>query len=115
MKIPELNKKENHYVKATLNNEKSEIRDVPCKIFLPERIYEKPYLLFKPKNSADATRVMSVLHSTVSFEKLFETDPFFTYPLAFAKMALKRSISFSSFSDFSNISCSGLAWFSCPL
>lgn len=59
MKMPELNKKENHYVNATLNSENAEIRNVPCKIFLPERIYEKPYLLFKPKNSADAARVMS--------------------------------------------------------
>lgn len=60
MRMPELHRKENHYVKATLNSEDAEIRDVPCKIFLPERIYEKPYFLFKPKNSADATRVMSL-------------------------------------------------------
>lgn len=59
MRMPELDKKENHYVKATLNSGNAEICDVPCKIFLPERIYEKPYFLFKPTNSADATRVMS--------------------------------------------------------
>jgi hypothetical protein len=55
----DLNRKENHYVKATLTSENSEIRDVPCKIFLPERIFEKPYLLFKPQKRADEAMLMS--------------------------------------------------------
>jgi len=62
MRMPEQNREENHYVKATLTSGNAEICDVPCKIFLPERIYEKPYFLFKPKDGVDATIIMS-LHS----------------------------------------------------
>lgn len=58
--MPELNREGNHYVKATLTSGSAEICDVPCKIFLPERIYEKPYFLFKPKNGVDATIIMSL-------------------------------------------------------
>ncbi|MBC3917683.1 hypothetical protein H8L32_09380 [Undibacterium sp. CY18W] len=43
-----LNHDESYFVKATLSSKKGEIRDVPCKIYLPERIYEKPYLVLKP-------------------------------------------------------------------
>lgn len=72
--MPELDREEYHYVKATLTSGNAEICDVPCKIFLPERIYKKPYFLFKPKNGVDATIIMS-LHagkckaSTVGLDK----------------------------------------------
>jgi len=47
-KKPELNREENHLVKATLVVKETEINDVPCKIYLPERTHEKPYVVFKP-------------------------------------------------------------------
>jgi hypothetical protein len=55
MTLPiDLNQKENHFVEATLILGDSEIKEVPCKIYLPERNYDKPYVLLKPlKNNAD--------------------------------------------------------------
>jgi len=47
-KRPELNRDENHLVKATVLVNGAEINSVPCKIYLPERIDEKPYLILKP-------------------------------------------------------------------
>jgi len=47
-KKPELNREENHLVKATLVVKATEINGVPCKIYLPERTHEKPYVVFKP-------------------------------------------------------------------
>lgn len=51
-------REENHLVKATLRVNGSEITGVPCKIFLPERIQEKPYLILKPSKE-DANRIMA--------------------------------------------------------
>lgn len=58
--MSELNRKEDYYVKADLIGESSEVCGVPCKIFLPERVYEKPYLQFKPNTSMDAHMLMSL-------------------------------------------------------
>lgn len=40
--------KEDYFVQATLNIAGEEVRDVPCKIFLPDRITDKPIMKFKP-------------------------------------------------------------------
>jgi len=47
-KRPELNREENHFVKATLIINDNETNDIPCKIYLPERTNEKPFLIFMP-------------------------------------------------------------------
>ena len=70
---PELGREENHLVKATVIVNGGEITNVPCKIFLPERIQEKPYVIFKPSKE-DANRIMAshkgALHATVyGFDK----------------------------------------------
>jgi len=57
-KRPELNREENHLVKATLIINGAEISGVPCKIYLPERIDEKPYVILKPTKE-DAKRIMA--------------------------------------------------------
>lgn len=44
----EQSRKEDHLVRATIKVKGSKIAGVPCKIFLPERIYEKPYIILKP-------------------------------------------------------------------
>jgi hypothetical protein len=55
---PDLNREEDHLVKATLLVDGAEmIEDIPCKIYLPERTNEKPHLIFKPSRG-DAARVM---------------------------------------------------------
>lgn len=54
----ELGREENHLVKATVIVNDVQITDVPCKIFLPERIQEKPYIIFKPSKEA-ANRIMA--------------------------------------------------------
>lgn len=53
----DLNREEDHLVKATLIVNGTEIKDVPCKIYLPERTHEKPHVVFKPSRD-DAARVM---------------------------------------------------------
>jgi hypothetical protein len=58
--MSELDRKEDYYVKADLIGENTQVCGVPCKIFLPERIWEKPYLQFKPNTSADAHKLMSL-------------------------------------------------------
>jgi hypothetical protein len=70
---PELGREENHLVKATVIVNGGEITNVPCKIFLPERIQEKPYVIFKPSKE-DANRIMAshkgALHASVyGFDK----------------------------------------------
>lgn len=70
---PDLEREEDHRVKATVILDDTEITDVPCKIFLPERIQEKPYLILKPPRE-DANRIMAshrgALHATVhGFDK----------------------------------------------
>jgi hypothetical protein len=45
-------------VKATLIVNDAEIKCVPCKIYLPERINEKPHIILKP-SAKDAKRIMS--------------------------------------------------------
>lgn len=57
-KHPALNREENHLVKATIIIDGAEINDIPCKIYLPERTHEKPYLVFKP-SKVDGVRAMS--------------------------------------------------------
>lgn len=54
----ELKREENHLVRATIIVNGSEIMDVPCKIFLPERIHEKPYIILKPFKE-DANKLMA--------------------------------------------------------
>lgn len=54
---PELNREENHLVKATLVVKDTEIIGVPCKIYLPERIHDKPHVVFKPSKE-DAHKIM---------------------------------------------------------
>ena len=54
---PYLSRDEVHLVKATLIVNGAEIKDVPCKIYLPERTHEKPHVVFKPSRH-DAARVM---------------------------------------------------------
>ncbi|WP_432741492.1 hypothetical protein ABXJ76_14785 [Methylobacter sp. G7] len=56
-KKSELGREENHLVKATLIVNDTKISGVPCKIYLPERIHEKPYLILKPSKD-DATSLM---------------------------------------------------------
>jgi len=57
-KHPALSREENHLVKATIIIDGAEINDIPCKIYLPERTHEKPYLVFKP-SKVDGVRAMS--------------------------------------------------------
>jgi len=57
-KKPELNREENYIVKATLVLQDTEFNGVPCKIYLPERIHEKPYVVFKPTKE-DAHKIMA--------------------------------------------------------
>ncbi len=45
----DVHRDENYLVNATISIDKLEIVNVPCKIFLPERIYEKPYVLLNLK------------------------------------------------------------------
>jgi hypothetical protein len=45
---PENDKKEDYLVKVNLKFSDTEIKSIPCRIFLPETILEKPYFLFKP-------------------------------------------------------------------
>jgi len=54
----DLKRDENHLVSATIIVNDSEIIGVPCKIYLPERIYEKPYIILKPSKE-DANKIMS--------------------------------------------------------
>lgn len=51
MKMSLVNREESFLVKASLIVNGIEINEVPCKIFLPERIYDKPYVEFKPTKS----------------------------------------------------------------
>ena len=56
-KKPELSqRRENYFVHATVIVEGQEIQKVPCKVYLPERTHEKPYLLFNPTKT-DAVRM----------------------------------------------------------
>ncbi|TMW74254.1 hypothetical protein FG147_08510, partial [Thauera sp. UPWRP] len=43
---------EDFLVEATLIANNSEICTVPCRIYLPERVHEKPYVVLKPKQEA---------------------------------------------------------------
>ncbi|MBW2662413.1 MAG: hypothetical protein JRD93_10590 [Deltaproteobacteria bacterium] len=74
---PELNREENHLVKATLLVKDTEINGVPCKIYLPERTHEKPYVVFKPSQE-DAHKIMGshkgTLKATIyGFDKEIQT------------------------------------------
>lgn len=71
MNKPAPNREENHLVEATLIVKGSEISAVPCKIYLPERPHEKPYVIFKP-SEADFYKIMG---SHVGAFKAFIYDP----------------------------------------
>lgn len=51
-----LNRAESCLVHATVKVNDKEIQNVPCKVYLPERTHEKPYLIFKP-SKYDAARI----------------------------------------------------------
>lgn len=51
-------RKENHFVRANLIVKGQEIPDVPCKVFLPERIYERPRIVFKPSQKQGPSLAM---------------------------------------------------------
>jgi hypothetical protein len=64
-------------VKATLIVKGASINDVPCKIYLPERTHEKPYVVFKPSRE-DETKIMSSHEGSLraaiyGFDKELET------------------------------------------
>lgn len=77
-KKPELNREENYLVKATLIVNGTEIKDVPCKIYLPERNHEKPYLIFKPSEEvADkitCSHKCSLKAAIYGFDKQIQTS-----------------------------------------
>lgn len=56
-KKPELEREEDYLVKATLIVDGGTVSGVPCKIYLPERIDEKPHIILKPSRG-DAARLM---------------------------------------------------------
>lgn len=71
------NREENHLVNATLIVLNNEIKGVPCKIYLPERIHEKPYVLLKP-SKYDANKIMASYKGTLKatilgFDKKIQT------------------------------------------
>lgn len=53
---PQPVRKENYLVNASLILKDKVIKDIPCKIYLPERPHEKPYIIFKP-SKADAIKL----------------------------------------------------------
>lgn len=57
-KRSELGREENHLVKATVIVDDFQLTDVPCKIFLPERIEEKPCIVLKPSEQV-ANKIMA--------------------------------------------------------
>ena len=70
---PELGRDEDHLVRATVIVNDAELTNVTCKIFLPERIQEKPCVVLKP-SIEDANRIMTShkceLHAAVyGFDK----------------------------------------------
>src|SRR4030042_4363564 len=73
----DLNREEDYLLKATLIVGDTEINGVPCKRYLPERIHEKPYVLFKPSKH-DANQIMAsykgALKATIyGFDKEIQT------------------------------------------
>lgn len=53
-------REEDYLVKATFIVKGTEVKDVPCKIYLPERTHEKPYILIRTSN--DDVRIMMHSH-----------------------------------------------------
>lgn len=78
MTLPiDLNRGEDYLVNATVVVGDSVISGVPCKIYLPERIYEKPYLVLKPLKD-DANGIMAPWKAAVKatiygFDKEIQT------------------------------------------
>lgn len=62
-----MSREENCLVDATVIVNDVEIKSIACKVYLPERTHEKPYLLFKP-DRVDAVRM------TGSFKGSFKAD-----------------------------------------
>jgi len=71
-KILELNRAEDHLVKATIIVDGSKIDNVPCKIYLPERIYEKPYVILKP--SKKYAIIIGISHKGALKAKVYGHD-----------------------------------------
>ncbi len=46
--------KEDYFVEAAIAFDGNKIKNVPCKVFLPERITDKPYITLKPSNNDSA-------------------------------------------------------------
>jgi len=67
-----LSRKEDHFIQATLLLGEGEIIGVPCKVYLPERINEKPKLVFKPTD--DVMRVAGHAHKGALKAVVHRTD-----------------------------------------
>ncbi len=72
-----MSREENCLVHATVIVNDAEIKDIACKVYLPERTHEKPLLLFKP-NRVDAVRMTGSFKGTfkadvISFDKELQT------------------------------------------
>lgn len=52
-------REENYFVKATFTVKGVEVKDVPCKIYLPERTHEKPHILIRTSSND----VETLMHS----------------------------------------------------
>jgi len=72
-----LRREENCLVDATIIKNSKEIKNVACKVYFPERIHEKPYLLFKPSRT-DAARMAGLFNGAfkadiIGFDKEIQT------------------------------------------
>lgn len=91
MKLPfDLNREEDFLVKAMIVIGDNLIDFIPCKVYLPERNYEKPYLLFESKSD--------------TAEKLITSEK---GPFKFVKGDVTIEASEIYFSGFSSKSCDG--------
>lgn len=52
-------RKEDRLFKADLTINGAEVKGIPCKLFLPERIYETPYCIFHPAQESSSTLMNS--------------------------------------------------------
>lgn len=60
MKKKDTNRDEDHFFNARITVDNYEIKDVPCKLFLPERTNEKPYVLLRP--NSESTEIIKKAH-----------------------------------------------------
>ncbi len=68
----DLNRKANYLVKAHLNVNGSEIDGVLCKIYLPERTSQKPYIIFKPSN--EEFHIITQSYKGILKSKVYNSD-----------------------------------------